>query len=132
MNLLDENIRVQQRRQLESWRIAVKQVGVDFGVKGLKDPQIVVLLQGLRKTTFFTRDADYDLQSLCHSSYCLVSMNVPQNQVATSVLRFLRHPDFDTHAKRMGSVVRLSHHGLSAWRVGSHLRLHTLWANPPR
>ncbi len=31
--------------------------------------------------------------------------------------RLLRHPEFNTKAKRMGSVVRVSHAGLMVWRL---------------
>ena len=112
--------------------VAVKQIGVDAGAKGMKDEQIIALLHRLRKVTFFTRDADYYRQSLCHSSYCLVMMKEPPEEAATSVVRFLRHPSFNTNLKRLGSVIQLSPSGLSVWRVGSHHRLHTLWTNPPR
>ena len=57
MNLLDENVLEVQRLLLESWRIRVRQIGVDAGRKGLKDSEIIVLLRQLRNVTFFTRDA---------------------------------------------------------------------------
>jgi hypothetical protein len=36
--------------------------------------------------------------------------------VAVFVRRVLRHPELDTKAKRMGTVVRVSHAGFSIWR----------------
>jgi hypothetical protein len=42
--ILDENILEGQRLLLEASRIAVRQIGVDIGHKGLKDEEAVVLL----------------------------------------------------------------------------------------
>jgi hypothetical protein len=42
--VLDENILVGQRLFLEGLRIPTRQVGLDVGRKGLKDEEIVVLL----------------------------------------------------------------------------------------
>lgn len=54
-------------------------------------------------------------------------MNVGQNEVATFVRRFLRHPNFNTQAKRMGRVVRASHAGLAVWRLGLQTEIRTVW-----
>jgi hypothetical protein len=78
--LLDENIPDRQRLLLVQWRLAVKQVGVDAGLKALKDDQVIVLLHRRRNVTFFTRDVDYDRQTLCHRRYCLVVMRVPEDK----------------------------------------------------
>ena len=47
--------------------------------------------------------------SLCHSQYCLVYLNVEQPEAAVFVRRLLHHSEFDTQAKRMGQVIRVSH-----------------------
>ena len=60
MIVLDENIDEPQRRQLDMWRIRVRQVGVEIGRLGMKDlNEIILLLHGLRRSTFFTRDRDF-------------------------------------------------------------------------
>jgi hypothetical protein len=51
MNLLDENILASQRELLRSWRIAIRQIGIDF--------QIISLLRQHPRTTFFTRDLGF-------------------------------------------------------------------------
>jgi hypothetical protein len=107
--ILDENIVDGQRLLLDAWGLAARQIGVNLGHKGLKDEEIVVLLRQHSHPTFFTRDAGFYHRDLRHRSYCLVVTTVGQNEVATFVRRFLRHPDFDTRAKRMGRVVRVSH-----------------------
>ena len=132
MIVLDENILEGQRLRLESWRIAARQIGVDIGRKGMKDEEIVVLLRGRRGVTFFTRDAGFYLRGLRHKSYCLAVMSVGQNEVAAFARRFLRHPDFDTQAARMGKVVRVSPTGLASWRLRSQLEVHANWIAPTR
>jgi predicted nuclease of predicted toxin-antitoxin system len=126
--LLDENILDGQRLLLEASGVAARQVGVDVGRKGMKDDEVVVFLRRKRNITFFTRDSDFYLPELRHGRYCLVVMNVGQNEAATFVRRFLRHPDFNTQVKRMGRVVRVSHAGLAMWRLRSQAEIHTVWS----
>lgn len=94
----------------------------------MKDDEIVVFLQRQRNVTFFTRDADFFLPTLRHTRYCLVVMCVGQNEAATFVRRFLRHPDFNTQIRRMGKVVRVSHSGLVVWRLRSQTEIHSIWS----
>jgi hypothetical protein len=128
--ILDENILDGQRLLLGASRIAVRQIGVDIGHKGLKDEEIIVLLQRQRNPTFFTRDADFYLPNLRHPRYCLVVTSVGQYEVAPFIRRFLRHPDFDTNSKRMGRVVRVSHAGTAVWRLRSPIEIRTNWGRP--
>jgi hypothetical protein len=125
--IVDENIFDGQRLLLQAWRLAAKQIGLDFGRKGLKDEEIVVLLRRQRNATFFTRDGDFFVPSLRHPGYCIVVAAVGQNEVAVFIRRFLRHPDFNTQAKRAGRVVRISHTGLTLWRLRSQTQTHTAW-----
>jgi hypothetical protein len=128
--ILDENILDGQRLLLEASRVTTRQIGVDVGRKGMKDDEIAVLLRQQRYATFFTRDKDFYAPDLRHRRYCLVVMNVGQNEAATFVRRFLHHPDFDTQVKRMGRVVRVSHAGLAAWRLRSQTEIRTVWSRP--
>lgn len=117
MNVLDENIPEGQRELLRAWHIPVRQIGQGIGQKGLPDDAIVPLLRELPRPTFFSRDDDFYQRSLCHHSYCLVSLAVGQYEVATFIRRFLRHPAFATHARRRGAVVRVSHTAIRFWRI---------------
>ena len=116
MNILDENIIESQRRLLRSWHIAIRHIGHDVGRQGLKDKEIIPFLHQLRRLTFFSRDADFYRRSLCHARYCLVYLAVRKDEVAIFVRRFLHHSAFDSQAKRLGAVVRVSHVGLAVWR----------------
>ena len=128
MILLDEHVPPSQRHLLRSWRVSVHQIGHDIGRKGMQDDEIVPFLRGLRRPTFFTLDAGFFHRSLCHARYCLVFMRVRQVEVAAFVRRFLGHVTFNTQAKRMGTVVRVSHAGLSVWRLHASEEVHLEWA----
>jgi hypothetical protein len=69
MNLLDENVRGDQRELLRKWRIAIRQVGKEFSRTGIQDPDLIPLLHHLKRPTFFTQDKDFFQRSLCHSAY---------------------------------------------------------------
>ena len=117
MSVLDENVPPSQRRLLHSWHVSVRHVGYGIGRKGLQDDEIIPFLLTLRRPTFFTLDAGFFKPRLCHERYGLVYMSVTQSEAAAFVRRLLRHPQFNTQAKRMGAVVRLSHASLSVWRL---------------
>lgn len=117
MNVLDENIIDNQRRQLMSWRMRIHQIGFEVGRKGMKDREIIPFLHQLKQPTFFTRDDDFYERKLCHAGYCLVYLDIRKEEVATFVRRILRQKSFKTKAKRMGKVIRASHVGLSVWNL---------------
>jgi hypothetical protein len=125
--ILDENVREDQRRLLQSWRISVHQIGHDVGRKGMKDKEMIPFLHQKRQPTFFTRDQHFYERGLCHARYCLVYLDVERDEVAIFVRRVLRHREFDTKAKRMGKVIRVSHAGLSAWHLNAVEEVHIGW-----
>lgn len=127
MNILDENVIDSQRSQLNSWHIAVRQIGYEIGRKGMKDREIIPLLHQLNQATFFTRDNDFYYAQLCHAAYCLVFLDVRKEEVAIFARRLLRHPLFNTKAKRMGKVIHVSHTGLSAWYLHRKNEEHIGW-----
>jgi hypothetical protein len=127
VNILDENIRADQRQRLRDWRIHVRQIGLDIGWKGVLDDGIIPLLRRCRSPTLFTRDRGFYDRSLCSGAYCLIMMSVEKTEVAEYVRRLLRHPELNTQAKRMGAVVRLSPTGLTVWRVNADAELKLDW-----
>ena len=127
MIILDENIPRTQRELLEQWRIRVRQIGVDVGRRGVKDEGIIPLLLRHRRSTFFTRDEDFYDPRICHRQYCVVYLAVDKYEAAIFVRRVLRHPQFDTQAKRMGAVVRVSSAGYSLWRLYVGREKHVDW-----
>ena len=130
MNILDENIIASQRQRLRSWRIRVRQIGVDIARKGLQDEEILPFLHHLRRPTFFTRDRGFYRREVCHRQYGVVCLEVAPEEVAVFVRRVLRHPRLNTQAKRLGTVVRASHRGLGLWRLHAQEEEVILWGAP--
>src|SRR5438874_8153749 len=89
MNILDENIIASQRQRLQSWRIRVRQIGVDLARKGLQDEEILPFLHHRRRPTFFTRDRGFYRREVCHRQYGLVCLEVAPEEVAIFVRRVL-------------------------------------------
>ncbi|HMV51422.1 MAG TPA: hypothetical protein PLD20_30375 [Blastocatellia bacterium] len=120
MNVLDENLGERHRRELASWKIHVRQIGVELGKQGMKDRNdIIPLLHRLRQPTFFTRDHDFYHPWLRHHGYCLVFLDVKPPEAAHYIRRFLRHPKFRTQQQRMGKVIRVHEDGIRYWQVGA-------------
>ena len=113
MILLDENILAGERILLRGWRIHARQIGYDVAAKGVKDDAIIPLLHSLGRTTFFTRDLGLFRRRLIHPAYCLVCLEVDEDDLAKYVRRYLRHPRFATQRKRAGCVVRVSPLGIN-------------------
>jgi hypothetical protein len=118
MNVLDENIVAQQGEKLRQWRIPFRQIGRHLSAHGALDENLIPVLHGLPQPTFFTHDIDFFEPSLCHHHYAIVYLNVGDSETADFIRRFLRHPAFDTHAKRMGMVARAEVSGVQFWKKG--------------
>ena len=127
MNVLDENIPRPQWHYLKAKRVTLRQIGYEVGRSGMQDEEVLPLLLSLRRPTFFTLDQHFYKSRLCHAHYGLVWLNVEQFEVATFVRRFLRHPEFDTEAKRMGAVVHVSHGALWQWRLHAQREVSLNW-----
>ncbi len=127
MNILDENILEGQRRLLQKWGIPFRQIGVEIGRKGMDDLEITRLLRSIRQPTLFAVDYHFYKRGLCHPRYCLVQLDVAQPEAAHFIRRVLRHPDFNTHAKRMGVVIRASYSGLTAWHLHGQQEVRYPW-----
>lgn len=53
MIIIDENFPESQRQLLLSWRIHIRQIGIELGRKGLQDDEIIPLLLTYKNPTFF-------------------------------------------------------------------------------
>ena len=94
----------------------------------MKDSEIIPFLFQRRQPTFFTRDQDFCDRSLCHSRYCMVFLDVEKSEVAVFVRRLLHHPELDTKVRRMGAIIRVSHAGLSLFRLNAECEVYLTWA----
>lgn len=129
MNILDENVREDQRQLLLNWRVRLRQIGYDAGWKGMQDEEIISFLLRLRRPTLFTLDRDFHQHGLCHARYSLVYLDVRQSETAIFVRRVLRHPELNTQAKRMGTVIRASHSGVAVWHLHADQEVNLGWAD---
>lgn len=127
MNVLDESISPYQRQLLRTWHVPVRHIGYDLGRKGMKDDEIIPFLLGLDRPSFFTLDFDFHRRSLCHARYCLVCLDVGQNEAAAFIRRLLRLPECNTQGKRMGMVMRIGQSGLSVWHAHADAETHLHW-----
>lgn len=128
MILLDENILEGQRLVLEARGMRPRQIGLDLGRKGMKDEEIIPLLRSLRNPIFFTRDFGFYAPELRHRGYCIVVAHLGQGEVAAFARRFLRHSSFNTQAKRLGSVARISQTGVTWWVLKQQNERRVSWA----
>lgn len=117
MIFLDENIIDSQRLLLQSWKIHIRQIGYEIGTKGMKDEEIIPFLHKIGEITFFTGDGGFYNKNFCHSNYCIVCLAVNQSEVATFIRRLLKHPTFNTKAKRFGKIVLVSHSHIRYWQL---------------
>jgi len=127
MNILDENIIESQIQLLRSWGIKAHRIGHEIGSLGMKDESILPLLHQLRFSTFFTRDLGFYEKNFCHPNYCIVNLTVGQNEVASFIRRFLKHPALHTQSKRKGKVVRLTHTGMRIWQLHAEKEAELAW-----
>ena len=117
MLVLDENLPAGQRFLLRSWRIRFRVVGSDVAASGATDENLIPVLHQLAQPTFFTLDRDFFRPGWAHADYCLVWLDVSGSEAAEFIRRFLRHPAFDTQAKRMGVVARVHGGGVVCLRA---------------
>jgi hypothetical protein len=120
VNLLDENIRDDQRALLRRWRIPFRQIGKEISRTGIDDEDLIPLLHRLHRATLFTQDKDFFKWGLCHAAYGLVYLDVRYKEVAEFIRRFLRHPMFRTQTTRLGLVARVRTSGVQFWLKGQN------------
>ena len=113
MIVLDENISAAEEAKLTGWGIRCRTIGVHVAAKGDDDAQLLTFLLTLARPTFFSHDQDFWDQSRQHSRYCLVWLDTEETEQARFIRAFLRHPEFNTRAKRLGKVVRVHPDGLT-------------------
>ena len=127
MLVLDENLPAGQQQLLRKWRIHFRFVGVDVARSGAEDEDLIPLLHRLPQPTFFTLDRDFYRGDWAHPNYGLVWLDVRRREAAEFIRRFLRHPSFDTQAKRMGAVARVHAGGVIWWRAKQRAPQSVAW-----
>jgi hypothetical protein len=116
--ILDHNIPEDQAEQLRHQRIHFRQIGFEVGRPEWDDQQeILRFLHATKQVTFFTRDLGFFRSSWRHANYCLVTLTVPVLETAHYISKLLRHPQFNTRAKRNGKVIRVSTKNINFWDI---------------
>jgi len=117
--ILDHNIPEDQAQSLQRRRVHYRQIGFEVGRPEWDDQQeILRYLHATKQITFFTRDLGFFRAPLRHANYCLVTLTVPVLETADYIAKFLRHPHFNTRAKRNGKVIKVSTKSINFWAIG--------------
>ena len=118
-NILDANIDAPEAEQLRH-RLKAKKIGLRFLPAHASDEQIIGLLRRLKTPTFITQDCkDFYMSRRCElplrpsaslrdKKYCMICLDVPDDLIAITARKIYRHPQFNTAAKRMGKVIRVT------------------------
>jgi hypothetical protein len=67
------------------------------------------------------------IRTFATPNYCIVSLTVGQNEAASFIRRFLKHPALHTQSKRKGKVVRLTHTGMRIWQLHAEKEDELVW-----
>src|SRR5262249_32263117 len=116
MFVIDENVSELEILRLRKAGIRVRLIGEEVARIGDADEKLLTILLHLKKAVLFTQDQDFFQFKCLHNGYALIWLDVHPNIVADYVQDFLRHPEFDTQAKRMGVVARIGASGIRYWR----------------
>ena len=130
MLVLDENVPADQRHLLRKRRVHFRVIGVDVASSGTTDENLIPALHGLPRPTFFTLDQNFYRRDWVHRGFCLVWLDVADDLAAEFVRRFLRHPRFETRAKRMGIVARVHSRGIQFWQTARRDSQRVVWPPP--
>lgn len=128
MIVLDHNIPEDQAQELRRRRIHFRQIGFEVGRPEWDDQQeILRFLHATKKVTFFTRDLGFFRAPLRHPNYCLAALTTPLLETAHYISKFLRHPHFNTRARRNVKVIRVSTKGITFWEMGRQRHSTARW-----
>jgi len=116
-HILDEQVCATHTKEIQQRISSVVKLGIDWGASGWDDiEQVIPHLHG-SKATFHTLDEDFFKRRFLHPDYCLVYYDVPYNEFVDWVVKWLHHPRFNTHAKRMGTIVKVLPIHITYWDV---------------
>ena len=122
--IADEQLRYDTVVQpIQKWTTARSMLHLYPG-QNIKDDRLPALLCQQKQPTFITIDHDFWNSRLCDSHYCIVyfALDDAQQELVPDLLRRLfKHPDFNTRAKRMGKVIRISTTGIQFYQLEGSL-----------
>ena len=92
--------------------------------------EIVPLLHGSRRSTFFIHDLGFFNPLLCHKGYSLVCLDIKANESAIYIRRFLHHRGFRAEKQRLGKVILARQRNLNFWEIGNQELQRLGWPKP--
>jgi hypothetical protein len=107
-HILDEHVSASHAMEIRKKVPSIAQIGVDWGETGWDDIEQIIPHLHHSKATFHTLDEDFFKRRFLHKDYCIVFYNVSLNDFVECFLNLLHHPLFDTHAKRIGKIIKVS------------------------
>jgi len=117
-NILDANVEVEHTSQLRQ-PLKVKQIGVHFLPGSADDERIINLLSRLKTPTFITWDCkDFYHRRRLDKRYCIICVDIHRTEFVSAVRKIFRHPLFNTAAKRMGKVIRITPTHINYFEIG--------------
>ncbi|MBC8233626.1 hypothetical protein H8E77_29110 [bacterium] len=128
-NILDANVEVEHTSQLQQ-PLKVKQIGVHFLPGSADDERIISLLSRLKTPTFITWDCkDFYHRRRLDKRYCIIcslrspttssyGVDIHRTEFVSVVRKIFRHPLFNTVAKRMGKVIRVTSTHINYFEIG--------------
>ena len=127
-HILDELVHGEVVELLREKHISAVQVGKGWGQSGWLDvEQIIPNLHGTR-CTFHTQDLGFFKSHLAHQTYSIVCYgHIAPHQLAYWIVRFLRHPEFNTHVKRLGKVILVTLDQIEVWQVHHKEKMKIEW-----
>ena len=119
-NILDANIEEENLFRLRR-PLKVKQIGVHFLSGDTDDERIIDLSGRLKTPTFITKDCkDFYKRRRLDKRYCIICVDVHRTEFVSTVRKIFRHPLFNTVAKRMGKVIRVTSTHVNYFEVGEN------------
>jgi len=119
-NILDANVDAGHASQLRH-PLKVKQIGINFLPGSADDERIISLLRGLKTPTFITKDCkDFYHRHRLDKRYCIICVDVNWKEFVSVVRKIFKHPLFNTVAKRMGKVIRVTSTHINYFEVAEN------------
>jgi hypothetical protein len=116
-HLLDEHVIARHAEEIRKKIPSVAQIGIDWGETGWDDIEQIIPHLHHSKATFHTLDEDFFKQRFLHADYCIILYEVSLSDLVGCVVNLLRHPIFNTHANRLGKIIKVNLHYITYWDI---------------
>lgn len=126
-HILDEHVIASHVDQIRRKIPSTAQIGIDWGESGWDDIEQIIPHLHHSKATFHTLDEDFFKRRFLHNDYCIIFYDLSGKDFVEFFQKILKHPLFDTHAKRLGKIIKVSLTHLSYWDSADYQIHETSW-----